>query len=256
MGSGTERARDAFSEAPLRGVMRSIRTAAGLKLIQDATLNRFRLYDLRDDPAERDERSGRDARVEDELKQRLAHRVAANASRADRSREDSTGSIVVDGSLRRRLEALGYIAGRRPRRSGTCRNVRLPHRRTLLSHAAPEESRDRDSRNRSRAGAAADSRTPGERQPEEEGGQRAQTATKASRIGTPALDRRLDAQPGSFGGRGRRFGPGSRSRRSSERDPIGSPGIPFICRSRCCNSAWGCGQTAHGSWGRLFRPLP
>ena len=104
--------RNAFSEAPLRGVMRSIRTPAGLKLIQDAGRDRFHLYDLRHDPLERDDRSGRDARVESEMKRRLAHRLAANASRGDRLRvEDPTSGVLVDGALKRRLEALGYIAG-------------------------------------------------------------------------------------------------------------------------------------------------
>src|SRR5439155_3948221 len=104
--------RNAFSEAPLRGVMRSIRTPAGLKLIQDAGRDRFHLYDLRHDSLERDDRSGRDARVESEMKRRLAHRVAANASRGDQLREeDTTSGVVVDGSLKRRYDALGYIAG-------------------------------------------------------------------------------------------------------------------------------------------------
>jgi len=113
-GDARQGARDAFSEAPLRGVMRSVRTAAGLKLIEDAARDRFRVYDLRLDAAEHDDRSGRAPSLEADLKRRLAHRVAANASRIDRLlAQEPTNGVVVDDALRRRLEALGYIA--RPR---------------------------------------------------------------------------------------------------------------------------------------------
>ena len=64
---------------------------------------------------ERDEGSGRDERVEEELKQRLAHRVTANRRRIDRLRMEPPGTpALVDGDLRRTLEALGYVADSPP----------------------------------------------------------------------------------------------------------------------------------------------
>lgn len=112
-GETVQGAGDAFSEAPLRGALRAVRTRAGRKLIEDVKRGRTQLFDLERDPAERTDRSGRRVGAMDGLRRRLVRWGSSNARRraALGLGQPGASEIVVDGALRRRLEALGYVGG-------------------------------------------------------------------------------------------------------------------------------------------------
>jgi arylsulfatase A-like enzyme/Tfp pilus assembly protein PilF len=107
---------DAFSEAPLRGALRAIRTPAGRKLIEDMAQGHMQLYDLRGDPHERLDHARKQPRATEILRRRLLRWAATNEQRRNASGPEAAqgGAVTVDGVLQRRLEALGYVADPQP----------------------------------------------------------------------------------------------------------------------------------------------
>jgi arylsulfatase A-like enzyme len=103
---------DAFSEAPLRGALRSLRTGTGWKLVEDLQRGGRLVFDLVRDPHERTDLSARDPAAARALARRAARQAAAcRARRATLDLEGPTPApVVVDEALRKRLEALGYVA--------------------------------------------------------------------------------------------------------------------------------------------------
>jgi arylsulfatase A-like enzyme len=110
-GTGGRGPGDALSEAPLRGTLRSIRTAAGWKLVDDARRERRELFDLARDPAERADLAARVPPAADALARRIERAVGANAEERAARGLDRTppNQVVVDETLRQHLEALGYV---------------------------------------------------------------------------------------------------------------------------------------------------
>ena len=107
---------DAFSEAPLRGTLRSVRTPPGWKLVEDVGRGRSLLFDLVRDPRERTNVSTRAAAAADALARRASRWVARNAAQAGELGLDRAppAQVVVDEATRKRLEALGYVSAGAP----------------------------------------------------------------------------------------------------------------------------------------------
>jgi len=101
----------AFSEATYVGERRSVRQADGLKLIRSLAGEADQLFDLRDDPDERQNLLTGEAEPPEGLVDRLAEWVHANKEiRTALFGEEGAGQeIVLDAETRERLEALGYI---------------------------------------------------------------------------------------------------------------------------------------------------
>jgi len=102
---------NAFSEAPLRGALRSVRTEAGWKLVEDEGRGLRQLFDLVRDPRERRDLSARDPKTVSVLRSRVSRWVGT--SEEHRAALGLTGKIPparVDEATRRRLEQLGYVA--------------------------------------------------------------------------------------------------------------------------------------------------
>ena len=109
-GDRTGPPRDAFSEAPLLGDLRSVRRPDGLKLIEDRRRRTTFVFDLNTDPHEKANLSGHMEVPVESLAMQLGSWAQANQSLLlARGRGTSPNEAVVDEATRRRLTALGYV---------------------------------------------------------------------------------------------------------------------------------------------------
>jgi arylsulfatase A-like enzyme len=103
---------DALSEAPLRGVLRSVRTDAGWKLVDAGGSAPVELFDLIHDPGERTDLAADKPVVASALSARAERGMRSNARQRAALDLDRSAPTVgrVGEALRQRLEALGYVA--------------------------------------------------------------------------------------------------------------------------------------------------
>ena len=106
---------NAFSEAPLRGTLRSVRTEAGWKLVEDVGRGRRQLFDLARDPRELLNLSAHESRTLAVLRRRIGRWVGTSEEqRAALGLDGTAHAAVVDEATRQRLEQLGYVPARVP----------------------------------------------------------------------------------------------------------------------------------------------
>src|SRR5262245_17139159 len=115
LGTASHGPGNAFSEAPLRGALRSVRTEAGWKLVEDVIRGRRQLFDLVRGPRELRDVSSRQPGTAAVLRSRVSRWV--NTSQEERAALGLDGTVsaaVVDEATRQRLEQLGYVPSRTP----------------------------------------------------------------------------------------------------------------------------------------------